>query len=99
MDRDDIVEDLADREEESCRYQIDHRFALAKDSQNQNGLQDEVEEEEDQRTELVKDVESNVAIRTSVRRLEMTSPVECGVEGDVASTDEKCSGTPYYQSY
>ncbi|KAI6762831.1 hypothetical protein HG530_008811 [Fusarium avenaceum] len=91
-----VLEDLAESEEERCGGQIYHRTCLAKDSDNKNGLEDKEGDDEDQRDKLIKDVEGDVSvIRTLVAIIPVAGPREASVEGDVTSSNKQDASREY----
>lgn len=70
---------------------LTHGSVLSQNPQNQYGFEDEEHDKTDQREQLVQDVESDVAVSLLIRH-EMAGPVECGIQGDIASTDEEHNG-------
>lgn len=65
MDTDHVVEDLSNGEQESCRKQVNHGFPLAQNSNYQHRLQYEEDEQEDQRGQLIEDVEGDISVVTT----------------------------------
>lgn len=86
---DDVVEDLADGKEHSSRRQVDHGARLSKYTQDKNRLKHVERDKEDERHKLVQHVEGNVLVRQLAAVVPEASPVECGVQSNVASTDEE----------
>ncbi len=90
---DDVVEDLAQGEQDGGSDEVDHGPRLSEDPQDEDGLEDEEDDEEDEGGELVQDVEGDVAVRGGyVGRVPVVCPPETGVEGDVAGADEQGGG-------
>lgn len=95
MGTDDILEDLADGEEENCCAEVKHWSLLTENSEHKDGLQDDKYEEEDKWCELVEDIEGDVSVVLGVlnRSLELVCPSKRGVESNVASAySERESG-------
>lgn len=92
MDRDNVLENLADGEQQSGNDEIAHGFLFAEDAQDEDGFADEEKDETDEGEELIEDVEANCAIGRVMCRIEDVSISEADVEGDVAGSDRDGRG-------
>lgn len=92
MSADDVLEDLANGEEENCCAEVNHWPLLTENSEHKDGLQDDKYEEEDEWCELVEHIEGDVSMVISIpnRCLELVCPSKCGVESNVASAYSEC---------
>ena len=92
MSADDVLEDLADGEEENCCPEVKHWPLLTENSEHKDGLQDDKYEEEDEWCELVEHIEGDVSMVISVpnRSLELVCPSKRGIESNVASAYSEC---------
>lgn len=91
MYADDVLEDLANSEEEHGCDEVEHGSNLAEDSDNNDSLKDEEDGKEDQRNQLVQRVERVRAVGCNERVVPVSSPAETSIEGDIASADKQDS--------
>lgn len=70
-----------------------HGFLFAQDTQYQIRLDEEENDQEDQRYQLIENVESNVPVRIVQGGIEVAGPSEGCIKSDVASPDEKQDGS------
>lgn len=102
MHTDEVVEDLTEGKEQGCAAEIDQWSPFAKDFDDQVGLHEKEGSQEDQRNQLIQDIQSHISILTIAvifeTGIEMSRPTVAGVEGDVASADEEKSGRSKDQS-
>lgn len=89
---DDKVKHLPRREGDRGDEQVQHGAGLAEDAQDEDGLEDKVQHDGQQREQQVQDVEGDVAVRVVFARGPVAGEGEAGVEGDVADADEDGEG-------
>lgn len=99
VNADNVVEDLANSEEECRSCQEYYRFALAKHPNDQDRLEAEEDEQENQRCQLIENIKSYVSIVASKTAVEVPSPAVSCVEGNVAGSDEDCECRYRHESY
>lgn len=84
---DGVVENLAESKEDSRAGEVDHRPRLSQYPQDQYSLKDVECNEEDERHELVENVEGDIAEGSSIAGVPVSSPRVAGVKSDVAGAN------------